>query len=562
MILRCQKGKTRGTFVVLCRHFFIRFFQNDSIAFLDMQLEKVVVTAVILSVAGALFSLSILFPKYLFTPDSPASWFEKCYFLSFIILVFAVISILQWDHFFLDRRDFLNLGHLPISLFRILVAKIAAIGLFIGLYCLSVALASGLIFTVLLTSKQTSILYSVRYFFAHFIVAWLACLFVFFLCAFIQSLFMIILPRNWFRQAGVYLQLIWIFAVMVLFACIDRSLQAASGWLAQSDPRSLVLPPLWFTGLYELLIGRHNPFYFRLALAGIVVLLLLLLVYISVAAIGYRRHFRRQDEQDELISPESKFIVALKRLFLRHPHERVVYDFTVATLKRSSLHRFRIGGFLAVGTALALLLFIKGIALGSTALALAFKIAPLHLLFAFSLISLRAIVEIPVEFDANWIFRSAADERPAVYRSGLIKAAAVRVMLPIAIMGGIFHWLAGGARFALIHTVFVIALAFIILEAAFLRFRKIPFTCSYLPGKAKMKIFAGPYIFAFLFYLILVTLIEQFCLVRPVAMIMGIFLLLAVAGILHWAGLRRKGEALQFFEEPDPVMLSLEIDHD
>lgn len=562
MILRRRKEKNRGTFSVLYRHFFIRFFQNDSIAFLDMQVEKVVVTAVILSVTGALFSLSILFPKYLFTPDSPASWFEKCYFFSFIILVFAVISILQWDHFFLDRRDFLNLGHLPISLFRILVAKIAAIGLFIGLYCLSVALASGLIFTVLLTSKQTSILYSVRYFFAHFIVAWLACLFVFFLCAFIQSLFMIILPRNWFRQAGVYLQFIWILAVMVLFACIDRSLQAASGWLAQSDPRSLVLPPLWFTGLYELLIGRRHPLYPRLALVGMAVLLLLLLIYIAIAAIGYRRHFRREDEQMEKIAPVGKLAAVFKQMFLRQPHERAVSEFTTSILKRSSLHRFRLGGFLAIGTALAILLWLKGNRVESKVFALALQIAPLHLLFVLALIGLWVVMEIPVELEANWIFRIAADERTTVYRSAVIKVVVVRLMLPIAIIGGIFHWLAGGARFAIIHAIFAFALSFFILETAFLRFRKIPFTCSYLPGKANLKSLAGPYLLAFLLYLTLVTLVELFCLSSPVAMSITIFLLLAAAGILHGVGQWRKGEDLQFFEEPDPVMLSLEIDHD
>jgi len=562
MILRRRKEKNRGTFSVLCRHFFIRFFQNDSITFAEQQMEKIVIFIVILSVAGALFSYSILFPKYLWTPDSPATWEEKCYFISIFMLVFAVLSILEWDNLFLDRRDFHNLGHLPVSMGRILLAKIAAMGMFVALYCLGAALLSGIIFAGMLTHLQNSLLYGARYFFAHFVSIWAACFFVFFMCALIQSFFMILLPRAWFKKAGVYLQFLWIVASLLLFSGIGWSLRIFSGWLKNADIRVFAFPSLWFTGMYQWIIGRSDPLYYRLTMVGTGCLVLLLFVYTGMALIGYRRHFRREDEQMEKIVPEGKLTAVSKRIFLSQPHERATYDFITVTLKRSPMHRLRMGGFLAIGTALALLLFVNSGRLGSEAMTLAFKITPLHILIAFSLLGLGAIMEIPVELEANWIFRITANERMSVYRSAIIKVTIVRVILPIVIIAGIFHWLAGGARFAIIHAIFAFALSIFILETAFLRFRKIPFTCSYLPGKANLKSLAGPYLLAFLLYLTLVTLVELFCLSSPVAMSITIFLLLAVAGILHGVGQWRKGEDLQFFEEPDPVMLSLEIDHD
>jgi|GEM_PF-547846 len=562
MILRRRKEKNRGTFSVLCRHFFIRFFQNDSITFAEQQMEKIVIFIVILSVAGALFSYSILFPKYLWTPDSPATWEEKCYFISIFMLVFAVLSILEWDNLFLDRRDFHNLGHLPVSMGRILLAKIAAMGMFVALYCLGAALLSGIIFAGMLTHLQNSLLYGARYFFAHFVSIWAACFFVFFMCALIQSFFMILLPRAWFKKAGVYLQFLWIVASLLLFSGIGWSLRIFSGWLKNADIRVFAFPSLWFTGMYQWIIGRSDPLYYRLTMVGTGCLVLLLFVYTGMALIGYRRHFRCENEQNKVIAPGGKFMAVLKRLLLRHPHERAVYDFTASTLKRSPLHRFRMGGFLAVGTALALLLFIEGITFGSGTLALAFTIAPLHLLFILALVGLWVVMEIPMELDAHWIFRISANKKPAVYRSAVIKVAVIRVLMPLAMIGAIFHWLNDGGNFAVIHTVFVFALSLVVMETLFLQFHKIPFACSYLPGKANLKTLAGPYLLALLLYLTLVNLIEQFCLSRPVAMIITIFLLLAAAGILHWVGQRRKGEDLQFFEEPDPVMLSLEIDHD
>ncbi len=562
MILRCKKKINRGTFSVLCRHFFIRFFQNDSMAFAEQQTEKIIISIVILASFGTLLAFSLLYPQYLFSPDSPSTWKEKCYFISVIMLLFAVLSILEWDNLFLDRKDFLNLGHLPVSPGKVLLAKIAAIGLFIALFCFGVALFSGIIFAGFLTHLQSSILYSVRYFLSHFISIWAACLFVFLLCAFIQSFFMVLIPRAWLKRSGAYLQFLWIFASVILFSSIDRSLIVFPDWLKNANAKVFAFPSLWFTGLYEWLIGRRHPMYPHLALVGMAVLLLLLIIYIVTAAIGYRRHFRSENEQMEEIVPEGKLMAVSKRIFLRQPHERATYDFIAITLKRSSIHRLRMGGFLAIGTALAMLLFVNSGRLGSKAIALAYKITPLHILIAFTLLGLRAIMEIPVQLEANWIFRITTNERIAVYRSAIIKVTIVRVILPIVIIAGIIHWLAGGARFAIIHSIFAFALSLFILEIAFLRFRKIPFTCSYLPGKANLKSLAGPYLLAFLLYLILVNLIEQFCFYKPISMIMGIFLLLAAAGVLHWVGLCRKGEDLQFIEEPDPVMLSLEIDHD
>ena len=55
------------------------------------------------------------------------------------------------------------------------------------------------------------------------------------------------------------------------------------------------------------------------------------------------------------------------------------------------------------------------------------------------------------------------------------------------------------------------------------------------------------------------TLIEQLCFSQPVAMIAVILLLLVTVWVLHKVGQGMKGENLQFFEEPDTAMLSLEI---
>ncbi|MCU0243290.1 MAG: hypothetical protein MUE80_00750, partial [Acidobacteria bacterium] len=122
-------GAGRGPFALLTRHFFERLFHNDLVEFEDQMKERLIVALALLAVFFFWASELMLF-KYHFVPDTGRSWQEKSYLLTLMMLVFGVITLLEWDVLFPDRRDFLNLAPLPVRLRTVFAAKLASFVLF------------------------------------------------------------------------------------------------------------------------------------------------------------------------------------------------------------------------------------------------------------------------------------------------------------------------------------------------------------------------------------------------------------------------------------------------
>ena len=57
-----------------------------------------------------------------------------------------------------------------------------------------------------------------------------------------------------------------------------------------------------------------------------------------------------------------------------------------------------------------------------------------------------------------------------------------------------------GPWLAFIHITFALALSLVLLEVLLVWFRKIPFTCSYFPGKTSMAVMALLYLAGFVIY--------------------------------------------------------------
>jgi len=547
-------------YFTLVRHFFNQFLQNETIAFQDQQRDKIVTSLILVSFCGALIPFVRLFPRFLLESDSARTWVEKCLFIAIIMLVMAILSVLEWDSFFLSRQDFLNLGYLPVPGILVLAAKLTAILAFVTIFCLGAAVLSGFVYTVMLTHKLGSLLFSSRYFLIHLLVLFLSSLFVFFLCAFIQSVFLCLLPPSVFRRISAYIQSGWVLLILVLFVRINDIFFLYPGWLENSDPRAVYSPFLWFTALYEIGIGRSTPFYQKLAGTGLTVLVILMLSYFLVAMIGYRRHFFREGEAGERVRRAGVFQSIWDSVFHRHPHSRGLHLFVKTTVKRSQMHRRQIGAFLAVGSGAAILIFLFLKQAPGDAFMSIYGFAPLHLLFWSALLAVRSAVVLPVAGEANWIFRLMADESPSFYRGVSMKIVWLRFFLPVCGIGILCYGFLWNWGLAIKHTLFALSLASLILACAFWRFRKIPFTCEYMPGKANLKALVVPYLLGFAAVMYLVIFFESRLIFFAWRWLIAVLVLGGLAGLMVWKSRRISQEELKFFEESDPAMLSLGFD--
>jgi len=102
--------------------------------------------------------------------------------------------------------------------------------------------------------------------------------------------------------------------------------------ISKASPITLYYPPIWFIGIYEILLGSHDAMIWGLAGRGLLALVLAGGLCILTYAICYRRFMHKSVESESGVSPGSAGIrqagnFILDRWFLRRPENRASYHF-------------------------------------------------------------------------------------------------------------------------------------------------------------------------------------------------------------------------------------------
>jgi hypothetical protein len=118
-----------------------------------------------------------------------------------------------------------------------------------------------------------------------------------------------------------------------------------------------------------------------------------------------------------------------------------------------------------------------------------------------------------------------------------------------------------GWRLAFLHLTFALGLTLVLLNLLLIWFRKIPFTCSYFPGKTSMAVMFFLYLAGFTTYSWTMAELEARWIDRPAPLLL--FYLATGAALYGLARLevRELGvdDALIYEDEPDPIVRSLEL---
>lgn len=220
----------------------------------------------------------------------------------------------------------------------------------------------------------------------------------------------------------------------------------------------------------------------------------------------------------------------------------------------------RLASYLAVAVALILVLLASGGTKTAKFPVSSKNILAIPLILSFFLlVGIRTLVNIPSSSEANWIFKMTEVEAKKHYFSGFKKAIFFFALLPLFFMLFVFYLFLWGWQNALLHCLFGLALSTLLLELLFFKYPKIPFACTYLPGKGKIHILWIFYVFAFLGYVSLMALIESSFFQRPSNFYYFygavLFILLAIKIVNDYFLYRKL--ALVYEEEPEPVMVTL-----
>ena len=332
--------------------------------------------------------------------------------------------------------------------------------------------------------------------------------------------------------------------------------------MAPENQRSLAwLPSYWFLGVFQQLNGSMHPALAPLARRA------WLGVAVSVSgtavayALSYFRTLRKIVEEPDIVpgSGGVHWLPPFGNLL-----ETSVVQFSIRTLARSRQHRVMLAFFLGIGFAL-LISVIKNPGprnanLGPDIPLLFTTVA----MMCIAVVGTRVVFSMPISLRANWIFRvtqvSGAREYMAAIRRPLFVLAVAPVwVLSAGLLFSIWPW-----QLAADHLVVLGLLGSTVAYVCLAAFRKIPFTCSYLPGKSYLHM-------AFLTAMGLMLLITRGVVFESRALrngtsytIMVVVLAVATLAARWWAVSRANEEdaVVQFEELQTPALQLLGLNRD
>jgi CubicO group peptidase (beta-lactamase class C family) len=329
-----------------------------------------------------------------------------------------------------------------------------------------------------------------RTMFAYWITMIAASVFVAGLMMGLQGLATAWLPRRYFLRASPLLQL-GSFAVLVgwyllqpLGFTTDDLLAAQSGGLFSASPS------YWFLGLFQSLNGS-NVLPALAARAWMSVGLTTALAFLAYT-VSYVRTMRGIAEE-----PDVTTTVRVRRIPLfGHGPTRGLFDFVLKTLFRSAQPRVVMAFFWGLGLAFVVA-FIKSprgqqfATAGDTGAwyegSMPLLVASMLMMGA-AVLAARSAFAMPRDLSANWIFKMLPlrDGRAAaVARRRALLAVSVAPVCAISAIAffSMWPWMPAAG-----HLVVLALLGLTLVEAVERDTRRIPFACSYLPGRSRVHI--------------------------------------------------------------------------
>src|SRR5258708_38932922 len=207
-------------FVVLLRHFFGRFFDNELVS---GEGDTSASFSKIIGVVAAPGLVCVwLMPKYTVLAYEPAavaeaaSLSDKLLFLTFSMAIMGFVTVLEWDALFPDRRDFTILIPLPLRLESIFTAKIVSLLAFVVVFFAAANAISIFLYPFIAMRGTSTFLSLLNLMFVHAGFTLPPTSFVFFSFVSLQGLLLNVLSFRAFKRVSTYIHLTAVFALLMM----------------------------------------------------------------------------------------------------------------------------------------------------------------------------------------------------------------------------------------------------------------------------------------------------------------------------------------------------------
>jgi hypothetical protein len=454
--------------------------------------------------ASLLLFVSVIFTwgaaVYAGSPRPPqevaaSAWSMEHLMVEITMLVVGIFAVFSWDSTFLDRRDVLVLAPLPVPGRNLFAAKIAAVASALGLTVAVLNSLSAFAWPMSLAPTGSGIIGTLRFIAAFWIALPAAGAFLYCSILGVQGV-AAQLPRGWFLRVSSFLQ-IAAFALFLGVVLLQPSIVTAKSLGAAENQRMLAwLPSYWFMGLLSELSGAFpgeaHAVMAPLAWRALVGLAVAIFVAGGAFLLSYLRTLRKIAEEPDIV-PGSRGGIWLPRF--GNSQQTALTHFVIRTLGRSRQHRMNLAFYLGIGFAFTVGIVEESLEMKRrTGIDVLHQVASVPMLFS-SLLMLCACVmgtrvafSRPLDLRANWLFRVTPVRGGAVCLSATRRALLALSVFPVwAGTAALFLWYWPWQAVAK-HVLLLALIGSLLVDLSLTGFRKIPFTCSYLPGKMRLHI--------------------------------------------------------------------------
>jgi len=545
---------------ILCRQFMLRVIDLEA---LSIQAD---VTGFLGQFAGVLIMLSLVHSLVTYvgfvSMGDPQARLGFClhmehHLIATMMLVVGLFTVLSWDATFPDRRDVMVLSPLPVAPHTILSAKVSASAAVLGIAILTLNCASGFVVPFLV-----GVLHGTPWSFYQSLAAyWIAIVgasaFLYCSVLTIQGFTALLLPRRMFLRLSAILQLA-AFGLFLAVYFLEPTLSSPDAMAAPENQGLLAcLPSYWFFALFNQLNGTLPAGFTWLAVRAWIGFAIAICGAAASLLLCYVRTMKKTIEEPDLV-PGARGLHWMP--WFGGSLKTAIALFSIRSLTRSRQHRVAFSFYLAFVFGIALSLLRDELASGAASeITVGFLIST-FMMMTFAVFGLRSVFALPVSLTANWVLRTtqlrSSEKYIAATRGSLLLFAAMPAWLLSA--GLAFH-LRPASQVAA-HLAILALLGWILAELCLIGFYKVPFTCSYLPGKSNIQLVFWAFFIVCLPLAVWIAEIELDALHHALkfACMAAVFAATAL-GLFGFNGFRARSAVLYFEELPEEVITTLKL---
>jgi hypothetical protein len=351
--------ETHGIQFELLRHFLLRFFDSDLIT-APGQATPAVIGAISIFMPWFAVMISPLKHKYAYLSSLESADVylravraDQLWLITLMMSTIGLLTAIKWQSVFPGLRDYRALAALPLRSYQIFQAKLTALLIAATAAIFVLNLFPSVIFPMISGGR-----WALNPFFGvrvgvHTIVCAAGSYFFFFSFIALQGALLVLLKRRLFERVSGVLQSALV-PLMLVFIVLSFSIEPKVTATVLHPHFAAWLPPVWFLGLYQRILGDRDPEMQVLATRAVGALIVSILLSFSTYAVSYQRH-RTVLIEGPSVSPTKRRrdLHVLDWLF-PDPCQQAVIQFMLKTLAGSNQHRMILTAYAGSGFAVLL----------------------------------------------------------------------------------------------------------------------------------------------------------------------------------------------------------------